>query len=113
MLTKACTSLVLFGAGDVLAQVHRLPSALQSSVLLIKQVVDQGSALKVNSYDFGRTARAGIFGFALLGPLSHCHYTFMHWLFNTRLKLPNTLATSVAKMFLEQFGARGLLLTCC
>lgn len=52
--------LVLFGTGDVIAQV------------LIGD--------KDTKYDYKRTGRAWIFGTFLLGPLAHWHFNFLEWL---------------------------------
>ena len=52
--------LVLFAAGDVLAQTVTM---------------DKGG-----EYNWSRTARAAVFGSLLLGPLAHTHFNFIEWL---------------------------------
>lgn len=53
-------SSVLFGLGDVIAQV----------------VFGEKEA----AFDFKRTGRAWFFGTFLLGPLAHWHFNFLEWL---------------------------------
>lgn len=49
---------VLFGGGDVIAQV----------------------VVGSDEFNFARLGRAWIFGTFILGPLSHLHYNFLEWL---------------------------------
>ena len=51
---------VLFGLGDVIAQV----------IIGEKDV----------PYDYMRTGRAWVFGTFILGPLAHWHFNFLEWL---------------------------------
>lgn len=65
--TKACTGAVLWGIGDIVAQV--VPACFDESV-------DN----KEFEYDVPRTARAVTFGFAIHAPLSHLHFNFLEWM---------------------------------
>ena len=69
LLTKACTSLIGFTAGDVLAQ----------------NFVD-----KSEKYDFARTARLASFGFLIHGTTGHYFYGFLD------SKIPGTAPMTVA-----------------
>jgi len=77
LLTKMCTSLVGFSAGDVLAQ---------------KFINDDGAA-----YDPMRTIRLGSFGFLCHGSTGHFFYGFLD------SKLPGTKPVTVAtKVLIDQ-----------
>eukprot|EP00956_Cyclotella_meneghiniana_P004536 scaffold5584_cov76-Cyclotella_meneghiniana.AAC.6 len=65
--TKACTGAVLWGIGDVVAQV-------------VPAFVDESDDNKEFEYDVPRTARAVTFGFAIHAPLSHLHFNFLEWM---------------------------------
>ena len=65
--TKACTGAVLWGVGDVVAQV-------------VPAYFDENSDKKEFKYDVPRTARAVTFGFAIHAPLSHLHFNFLEWM---------------------------------
>jgi protein Mpv17 len=71
--TKACTGAVLWGIGDVVAQV-------------VPVYFDEGEDSNDNNkkkefhYDVPRTARAITFGFAIHAPLSHLHFNFLEWM---------------------------------
>ena len=60
-------SLVLFGVGDVLAQ------------LVTRK--------KGGEADVPRTARAVLFGSLLFGPLAHLHFNFIEWLIVKRVTI--------------------------
>lgn len=78
LLTKACTSLIGFTAGDVLAQ---------------NFINDDGQP-----YDVMRTIRLGSFGFLLHGTTGHYFYGFLD------SKLPGTKPVTVAsKVAIDQF----------
>ncbi|XP_064404738.1 uncharacterized protein LOC135349981 [Halichondria panicea] len=80
LVTKSITSGILFGSGDVIAQV----------------VVGN------DRFDIARFGRAWIFGTFLLGPLSHLHFNFLEWLVVRKLALQGN-SMSLAKMFVDQF----------
>ena len=65
--TKACTGAILWGVGDVVAQV-------------VPAYFDENSNEKEFKYDVPRTARAVTFGFAIHAPLSHLHFNFLEWM---------------------------------
>ncbi len=62
--------LVLFGGGDVIAQV----------------VVGK------DQFNYGRLGRAWIFGTFILGPLSHLHYNFLEWIVVRKVSLCRKLS---------------------
>jgi len=82
--TKMVTGSFLWGLGDFVAQV--VPTLLlddKDSSTLITTVGENSKAIvKDNAfaYDYPRTARAVLFGFALHAPLSHMHFNFLEWM---------------------------------
>ena len=78
LLTKACTSLIGFTAGDVLAQ----------------NFINEGD----QPYDVSRTLRLASFGFLLHGTTGHYFYGFLD------SKMPGTKPVTVAsKVMIDQF----------
>jgi len=78
LLTKACTSLIGFTAGDVLAQ----------------NFINDGD----QPYDVSRTLRLASFGFLLHGTTGHYFYGFLD------SKMPGTKPVTVAsKVMIDQF----------
>lgn len=67
ILTKMVTGSILWSLGDAVAQV--VPPAA-------------GGTLDIKSfqYDWMRTGRAFLFGFALHAPTSHVHFNFLEWM---------------------------------
>jgi hypothetical protein len=64
--TKMATGSILWGVGDAVAQ-------------LVPHVAAGGS-LTTYKYDYPRTGRAALFGFALHAPTSHVHFNFLEWM---------------------------------
>jgi hypothetical protein len=67
VITKAITGSILWGVGDVVAQV-------------VPTLFEEESEKKEFKYDVPRTARAVTFGFAIHAPLSHLHFNFLEWM---------------------------------
>ena len=67
--TKMVTGCLLWSAGDAVAQVGPRWAAATS-----------GSVPQPYDYDWERTGRAALFGFALHAPLSHLHFNFLEWM---------------------------------
>lgn len=86
--TKACTGAVLWGVGDVVAQV-------------VPAYFDEEASKKDFKYDVPRTARAVTFGFAIHAPLSHLHFNFLEWM-AVRGGFQG-LSVTVFKTIMEQF----------
>ena len=81
VMTKAITGSILWGVGDVVAQV--VPTYFDTedkSSASDGTTVESSSKEKEFKYDFPRTARAVTFGFALHAPLSHLHFNFLEWM---------------------------------
>lgn len=98
VVTKAITGSILWGVGDVVAQV--VPKVFFDDASgETKQEVQSSSVLA--EYDYERTGRAMFFGFAIHAPLSHVHYNFLEWMTVkggfTGLSIP------VFKTVMEQF----------
>lgn len=72
--TKAITGSILWGVGDVVAQV--VPTYFEDDA----SEDGRADAKKKFKYDVPRTARAVIFGFAIHAPLSHLHFNFLEWM---------------------------------
>lgn len=88
--TKACTGAILWGIGDVVAQV--VPAYFNE---------DTDDKKKEFKYDVPRTARAVTFGFAIHAPLSHLHFNFLEWM---AVKGGfQGLSVTVFKTIMEQF----------
>jgi hypothetical protein len=62
--TKMVTGCILWSTGDAVAQVGPHWAA----------------GTPVPKYDWERTGRAALFGFALHAPLSHLHFNFLEWM---------------------------------
>ena len=92
--TKAITGSILWGLGDIVAQV--VPTYF---------VDDDTTSDKENKkefkYDFPRTGKAVLFGFALHAPLSHLHFNFLEWM--TVKSGLQGLTIPVFKTVMEQF----------
>eukprot|EP00562_Extubocellulus_spinifer_P009309 CAMPEP_0178495686 /NCGR_PEP_ID=MMETSP0696-20121128/13683_1 /TAXON_ID=265572 /ORGANISM="Extubocellulus spinifer, Strain CCMP396" /LENGTH=327 /DNA_ID=CAMNT_0020123853 /DNA_START=20 /DNA_END=1003 /DNA_ORIENTATION=- len=114
--TKMVTGAILWGLGDVVAQVvpHFVfddkdspPASAPADDSEGDDVVEKsvpttssGSSAEF-TYDFPRTARAAIFGFAIHAPLSHVHYNFLERL-TIKAGLQG-LSIPVFKTVMEQF----------
>ena len=102
--TKAITGSILWGLGDVVAQV--VPEMMHDGEVNNDDATKEGSKQQSQSkvveyqYDYPRTARAMIFGFALHAPLSHAHFNFLEWM--TVKGGFSGLSAPVFKAFMEQ-----------
>jgi hypothetical protein len=82
VVTKAVTGSILWGLGDVVAQVvpTMMHDAQDQTQQQQKQQQQQQLEKKEFQYDYPRTARAMFFGFGIHAPLSHLHYNFLEWM---------------------------------
>jgi len=110
--TKMVTGSILWGLGDVVAQI--VPTLFfdggESTGSDIADVPSKDGAASTSTskstskelvYDYPRTARAMIFGFAIHAPLSHAHFNLLEWM---TVKGGFTgLGIPVFKAFMEQF----------
>jgi len=103
--TKAITGSILWGIGDVVAQVVPHFFFGEDGDSKNEENADSsssaGNAKKEFNYDFPRTARAVTFGFALHAPLSHLHFNFLEWM--TVRGGFQGLSIPVFKTVMEQF----------
>jgi len=76
--TKAITGSILWGLGDIVAQV--VPTYFADNDITDKKNGDESVTKKEFKYDFPRTGKAVLFGFALHAPLSHLHFNFLEWM---------------------------------
>lgn len=78
--TKAITGSILWGLGDIVAQV--VPTYFADDDTTSNKNVDESvtTTKKEFKYDFPRTGKAVLFGFALHAPLSHLHFNFLEWM---------------------------------
>jgi protein Mpv17 len=91
IITKATTGSILWGLGDVVAQV--VPS-------LIFQ--EEGTDKKTDiDLDVARTGRAMFYGFAIHAPLSHLHFNLLEWMTIKGGFVGNSIP--VFKTVMEQF----------
>ena len=88
VVTKMVTGCCLWGIGDGVGQVVPAVAANQQSTL---------------EYDWERTGRACLFGFALHAPTSHLHFNFLEWM-TTRANVTG-LGIPIFKAFMEQVCA--------
>ncbi|KAL7553033.1 hypothetical protein ACHAWF_016279 [Thalassiosira exigua] len=94
--TKAITGSILWGVGDVVAQV--VPAYFGED----DKGGDESAAKKKEfKYDFPRTGRAVVFGFVIHAPLSHVHFNFLEWM-TVRAGFQG-LTIPVFKTIMEQF----------
>jgi len=75
--TKAITGSILWGLGDIVAQVVPTYFADDDNKNGDESVATTKKEFK---YDFPRTGKAVLFGFALHAPLSHLHFNFLEWM---------------------------------
>ena len=68
VLTKMVTGCLLWSIGDGVAQI--VPQVASSD----------GDKSKPLTYDWERTGRAALFGFAVHAPTSHVHFNFLEWM---------------------------------
>ena len=91
ILTKAITSAVLYGAGDLIAQLIAARSAVAAT-----------SAPASAEIDPVRTLRAVVYGGAFYAPLAHAHYEFLDWLVVRRWRV-SLNQVPLVKLVIEQF----------
>lgn len=94
VLTKAITGSILWGVGDIVAQV--VPGYFEE-----KDIAADDNTTTKKGYDLTRTARAITFGFVLHAPLSHLHFNFLEWM--TVKSGLQGLHIPVFKTIMEQF----------
>jgi hypothetical protein len=90
VLTKMCTGCILWGVGDAVAQLVPQMAAEKK---------EDGTQEPIE-YDFPRTGRAVLYGFALHAPTSHLHFNFLEWM--TQKAGVKGLGIPVFKTFMEQ-----------
>lgn len=91
IITKATTGSILWGLGDVVAQV--VPSLI---------FPEEGAANKNDiDLDVARTGRAMFYGFAIHAPLSHVHFNLLEWMTIKGGFVGNSIP--VFKTVMEQF----------
>lgn len=96
VLTKAITGSILWGFGDIVAQV--VPGYFEEKD---DNTADGNTTTTKKGYDLQRTARAVTFGFVLHAPLSHLHFNFLEWM--TVKSGLRGLHIPVFKTIMEQF----------
>lgn len=97
--TKAVTGMILWGLGDIVAQL--VPHFVFDEKKDTDSSSDNASHAKPFVYDYARTGRAALFGFAIHAPLSHVHYNFLEWM-TVRAGFQG-LSVPVFKTIMEQF----------
>ena len=97
--TKAVTGMILWGLGDIVAQL--VPHFVFDEKKDSDTNGDKSSPAKPFVYDYARTGRAALFGFAIHAPLSHVHYNFLEWM-TVRAGFQG-LSVPVFKTIMEQF----------
>jgi len=92
--TKMVTGGFLWGIGDAVAQI--VPGLVAH-----KDQPKEAESTSICPYDYMRTGRAVLFGFALHAPTSHLHFNFLEWMTQkggfTGLQIP------IFKTIMEQF----------
>ena len=83
--TKMVTGCILWSAGDAVAQ-------------LVPHM--SNGTMNQLAYDWPRTGRAALFGFALHAPTSHVHYNFLEWM-TVRAGFTG-ISVPIFKAFMEQ-----------
>lgn len=82
--TKAVTGSILWGIGDVVAQI--VPKVFfddesdDKTSSSNESKASSSSISVLDTYNFERTGRAMFFGFAIHAPLSHVHFNFLEWM---------------------------------
>jgi len=97
--TKMATGSFLWGLGDSVAQV--VPTLLPNDGSTGADASSASSSGLPFAYDWERTGRAVLFGFALHAPLSHVHFNFLEWM--TVRGGFKGLGVTVFKTTMEQF----------
>lgn len=95
--TKMVTGGLLWGLGDVVAQV--IPTLVYNPPNNKENSTSKSNIL--TNYDLARTSRAVFFGFVVHAPIAHLHYNFLESL-TVRLGIQG-LYIPVFKAFMEQF----------
>lgn len=96
--TKMITGAILWGLGDIVAQV--VPKFIQENEEEVNEVVKSSQSVFSN-YDFPRTGRAFFFGCVIHAPLAHVHYNFLETL-TIRCGVTG-LGVTAFKTIVEQF----------
>jgi protein Mpv17 len=91
IITKATTGSILWGLGDVVAQV--VPSLIFPE--------ERTSAKSDMNLDAARTGRAMFYGFVIHAPLSHLHFNLLEWMTIKGGFVGNSIP--VFKTVMEQF----------
>lgn len=102
VITKAVTGSILWGLGDIVAQV--VPTLFfndDNNDEKSSETTTTVAKKKEFEYDYPRTARAMFFGFGIHAPLSHVHYNFLEWM-TVRAGFQG-VSVSVFKTIMEQF----------
>ena len=97
--TKAITGSILWGLGDIVAQV--VPTYFADDDTTNGESESVTTTKKEFKYDFPRTGKAVLFGFALHAPLSHLHFNFLEWM--TVKSGLQGLTIPIFKTIMEQF----------
>jgi len=92
VLTKMTTGSVLWSMGDAVAQI--VPPMFASNSTTTTTFYNF-------QYDWQRTSRAALYGFAIHAPASHLHFNFLEWM-TVRANVSG-LGIPVFKAFMEQF----------
>lgn len=93
ILTKSVTGSILWGVGDIVAQL--VPQ------LVFEEADEKDGKFEGLTYDAVRTGRAVAFGGFIHAPTSHLHFNFLEWL--TVRTGVSGLAIPVFKTIMEQF----------
>jgi hypothetical protein len=88
--TKMVSGGILWSIGDAVGQV-------------VPQAASEGGIPSDFVYDWQRTGRAALFGFAVHAPTSHLHFNFLEWM--TKRAGVTGLGIPVFKTIMEQVGA--------
>ena len=102
VITKAITGSILWGLGDIVAQVVPTYFADDDTANDNRDELESVTTIKKEfKYDFTRTGKAVLFGFALHAPLSHLHFNFLEWM--TVKSGLQGLTIPIFKTIMEQF----------
>jgi protein Mpv17 len=102
--TKMVSGAILWGLGDVVAQVVPVLAFGDSNSVTSSNTTEEvvaKTSLPLFAYDYARTARVVFYGFAIHAPISHLHYNFLEWM-TVKLGLTG-LSVSIFKTTMEQF----------
>ena len=101
VITKMITGAFLWGLGDVVGQL--VPLVMGDEGKDKKKIESLASSSDSPlEYDWPRTGRAIVFGFALHAPTAHVHYNFLEWM-TVRVGIRGGVHVPLFKAFMEQF----------